>query len=159
MVERVYPSDKNKATFVCPKCKTSKTVDVSKFIKIARIVRINSTCSCGHKWTSVLEKRKQYRKMVNLPGTYEHMKDGATTDRGGMKITDVSAGGVKLKLNVPPHNLQVGDHLNIEFHLDDSKRTFIKKDVVVRNADGIYVGVAFRSADPYDPVLGFYLMS
>jgi hypothetical protein len=158
MVERVYPSDKNKATFICPKCKTSKTVDVSKFIKIARIVRVNSTCSCGHKWTSVLEKRKQYRKVTNLPGTYAHFIDGKTADRGGMKVTDVSAGGVKLKLNVQ-RDIQVGDHLNIEFHLDDSKRTLIKKDVVVKNVDDIYVGVAFRSADPYDPKLGFYLMS
>jgi hypothetical protein len=158
MVERVYPSDNNKATFICPKCKTSKTVDVTKFTNTAKIVRVNSTCSCGHKWTSVLEKRKQYRKTTNLPGTYALTRDGKTADRGGMKVTDVSAGGVKLKLNVQ-RDIEIGDHMNIEFHLDDSKRTLIKKDVVVRNVDDIYIGVAFRSADPYDPKLGFYLMS
>jgi hypothetical protein len=158
MVESVYPTDSNKATFICPKCRKTKTVDVSKFAHTSQTVRVNSTCSCGHKWTSVLEKRKRYRKSVNLPGTYALTRDGQVTDRGGMQVTDVSAGGVKLKLSVQ-RNLQVGDYLSIEFHLDDSKRTIIKKDVVVRNISGIYIGTAFRFADPYDPVLGFYLMS
>jgi hypothetical protein len=158
MFERVYPTDSNKATFICPKCKKTKTVDISQYVKKTRIVRVNSTCSCGHKWASVLEKRKQYRKEVNLPGTYELVKAGESLDRGGMKVLDISGGGIKMKLNVP-RNLEVGDHLNIEFHLDDNKRTLIKKEVTIRNTDGLYVGASFRSADAYDPVLGFYLMS
>jgi hypothetical protein len=158
MIERVYPTDSNKATFICPKCKKTKTADVSKYVKMSTTVRVNSTCSCGHKWTSILEKRKQYRKSVNLPGTYELIKDGESQDRGGMKILDLSGGGVKMKLNVE-RNLEVGDHLDIEFHLDDTKRTLIKKGVTIRNRDGVYVGASFRYADAYDPVLGFYLMS
>jgi urease gamma subunit len=160
MVERVYPTESNKATFICPKCKNTKTVDVSKFANIASTVKVNSRCSCGHQWTSVLEKRKQYRKKVNLQGTYALISDGFITDRdrGGMAVTDLSAGGVKLKLNIK-RNLQIGDRLNIEFRLDDGKRTIIKKDVVIRNISGIYIGAAFKSTDPYDPVMGFYLMS
>lgn len=158
MVERVHVSGSNKATFICPQCQRAKTVDVSQYAKMSRAVKVNSSCSCGNKWTSILEKRRQYRKLVNLPGTYEFIKDGKVLDRGGMKVTDISGGGVKLKLNVQ-RNLQVGDVIEIEFHLDDSKRTLIKKSVVVRNVSGIFVGVAFRTADPYDPVLGFYLMS
>lgn len=158
MVERVHVSGSNKATFICPQCQRAKTVDVSQFVSTSRTVRVNSSCSCGHKWTSILEKRRQYRKQVNLPGTYEFIKDGKTIDRGGMKVTDISGGGVKMKLNVQ-RNFQVEDVIQIEFHLDDSKRTLIKKSVVVRNISGIYIGVAFRSADAYDPVLGFYLMS
>jgi hypothetical protein len=158
MVERVYPTESNKATFICPKCKNTKTVDVSKFAHTTNTVKVNSRCSCGHKWTSVLEKRKQYRKKVDLPGTYSFISGTKATDRGGMKITDLSAGGVKLKLNVQ-RSLQVGDRLNIEFRLDDNKKTLIKKDVVVKNISDTSIGVAFRSTDPYDPVLGFYLMS
>ena len=158
MVERVYPTDSNKATFICPACKKTKTVDVSVYVKKTRVVKVNSKCACGHTWTSVLEKRKQYRKSVNLPGTYEHIRDGKSVDRGGMKVMDLSGGGVKLKLNVE-RNFKEGEHLNIEFHLDDSKRTLIKKDVTIRNVSGLYIGTSFRSADVYDPVLGFYLMN
>jgi hypothetical protein len=158
MSERVYPTDSNQATFICPKCKKTKTVDVSKYVKKTTVVRVNSTCPCGHKWTSVLEKRKRYRKAANLPGTYQLVKAGESPNRRGMKVLDISGGGIKMKLNVP-RNLEVGDPLNVEFHLDDKKQTLIKKGVTIRNTDGLYVGASFRSADAYDPVLGFYLMS
>ena len=158
MVERVYPTDSKLATFVCPKCKKTKTVDVSRFAHTAKTVKVKSTCSCGHKWTSVLEKRKQYRKTVNLKGTYALLVDGEATDRGGMTVTDISAGGVKLKLNVQ-RNFKIGDRLRIDFRLDDGKQTIMVKDVVIKNVSGEYVGTAFRSTDAYDPVLGFFLMS
>ena len=157
MVVRVYPTAANMATFVCPKCKNTKTVDVSRFADTRHVVKVNSRCSCGHTWTSVLEKRKQYRKSVNLAGTYALISNGKTTDKGGMQVTDLSAGGVKFKLNFQ-RNFQVGDHLIIEFCLDDTKKTFIKKNVVVRNISDLYIGTSFRFTDPYDPVLGFYLM-
>jgi hypothetical protein len=158
MVERVHLSDSNKATFICPKCKTTKTVDASKYAHVSKTVKIKSSCSCGYSWTSVLEKRKQYRKSVNLPGTYELIREGTVVDRGSMKISDISGGGVKMKLNVK-RDLEVGDFMTIEFHLDDSKRTFIRKDVEVRNVSDVFVGTKFRFVDAYDPVLGFYLMT
>ena len=157
MVERVYPTESNKTTIICPQCKKSKTADVSKFANTSRTVTIKSKCSCGHEWTSVLEKRKKYRKSVNFTGTYDHIKDGKVVTRGGIKVVDLSFDGVKMKLNVEP-NLQVGDHLNIEFHLDDNSQTQINKSVTIRNISGIYIGATFRSDGAYDPVLGFYLM-
>lgn len=157
MVERVFPTESNTATFICPQCKKSKTVDVSKFANTSRTVKISSTCSCGHKWVSTLDKRRVYRKTVNLPGTYDHIKDGKVVDRGGMNVVDLSFSGVKMKLNVE-RNLQAGEHLNLEFHLDDSKHTLIKKGVTIRNVSGVYIGATFATAEAYDPVLGFYLM-
>jgi len=158
MVERVYPSASNTVNIICQECKKTKTVDVSKIANTSRTVKIKSTCSCGHNWTTIIERRRQYRKIVNLPGTYDHVKDEKVLDRGGMKVVDISGGGVRLKLNVE-RNLQVGDHLDIEFHIDDSNRTLIKKSVVVRNVNGVYVGTSFRLAVAYDPVLGYYLMN
>ena len=157
MVKRVYLTNTNKATFVCPQCNNSKTVDVSKFVCTNNALKINSKCSCGHQWTSVLEKRKQFRKTVNFAGIYDYIKDEKVVDRGGMKVVDLSGGGVKVKLNAE-RNLQVDDYLNLEFHLDDNNRTLIKKKVTIRTISGPYIGTTFESAGDIGPELGFYLM-
>jgi hypothetical protein len=158
MLQKVYITNSNQATFICPKCEKTKTVDVTKYAKMDQTVKVKSKCSCGNTWTSVLEKRKQYRKGVNFVGVYTHIVAGKEVDRGNMAIIDLSAGGVKLKLNVA-RDFNPGDLLKIEFQLDDNKKTLITKTVVIRNISGVYVGAAFRDTDPYDPVLGFYLMS
>jgi len=158
MVEKVYITNENKATFICPQCEKTKTVDVGKYAKIDQTVKVKSKCSCGHKWVAVLEKRKQYRKGANLSGIYKYMVDGREIDRGKMKVMDLSAGGVKLKLEVN-RGFKVGETLEIEFKLDDKKKTLIRKTVVIRNGSESYYGAAFKDADTYDPVLGFYLMS
>ena len=157
MVKRVPVTDSNKATFICPKCKTAKTVDVSEFIDNDKIIRIKAKCSCGHGWTSVFEKRKQYRKTVNFTGTYDYIRDGKLVDRGGMTVVDLSNGGAKVKLNVE-RNLQVGAHLDLEFHLDDDNSTLIKKRVTIRAVNGDCLGTTFGSPDNIGPELGFYLM-
>ena len=158
MVEKVYITDTNKATFICPQCKKTLTVDVSKYAQIEQTVKVKSKCSCGNKWISVLEKRKQYRKGVNLKGIYKYIVDGEEVDRGMMTVVDISAGGVKLKLDVE-RKLKTGHLLELEFKLNDSKQTPMKKTVIIRNADNPYYGASFRDADLYDPVMGFYLMS
>jgi PilZ domain len=157
MVEKVYITNSNQATFICPQCEKTRTVDVSKYARMEKTVKVKSKCACGNTWTSVLEKRKQYRKGARLKGIYKYMLDGREMDRGNMTIMDISAGGVKLKLDVD-RPLKPGDILDIEFKLDDSKQTLMKKTVIIRNASKSYFGTAFKDADSYDPVLGFYLM-
>jgi hypothetical protein len=157
MVERIYPTESNRVTLICPECKKAKTADVSQFINKSRTVKIKSTCTCGHQWVSILEKRRQYRKAVNLTGTFDLIRDEKVVDRGGMTVMDMSFNGVKMRMNVD-RNLQVGDRLDIEFNLDDDPHTLMKKRVTIRNKNGLFVGATFRSSDSYDPVLGFYLM-
>lgn len=158
MVEKVYITKSNMATFICPQCEKTLTVNVSKYAQMEQTVKVKSKCVCGNTWVSVLEKRKQYRKGANLKGIYKYIVDGREMDRGKMTIMDISAGGVKLKLDVD-RNLKTGDLLELEFKLDDPKQTLMQKAVVIRNASNPYFGAAFKDADSYDPVLGFYLMS
>ena len=66
-------------------------------------------------------------------------------------------GGVKVQLNVE-RNWQVGDRLNLEFHLDDNNRTLIKKRVTIRTISGVCLGTTFGSTGDIGPELGFYLM-
>ena len=79
MVEKVYVTSKHMATFICPECQKSKTVDVSEYAITDKIVRVNVKCPCGHAYTSILEKRKKYRKTTNLPGAFFQIVDRSLT--------------------------------------------------------------------------------
>lgn len=158
MTEKVYITSQQMATFVCPQCSRSKTVNVSKYSNLDKLIKVNVKCPCGHAYTSVLEKRKQYRKETHLPGTYIHFVDGRRVHRGLMTVEDVSANGLKLRLNAEL-NCTIGDELEVEFSLDDRHRTTIKKMVVVRNINGPFIGVQFGPTEALDKALGFYLFS
>jgi hypothetical protein len=158
MTQKVYVTSKQMATFSCPQCARSKTVDVSKYATIDKVVKVNVKCPCGHTYKTILEKRRQYRKESNLPGTYVHFIDGRPQNRGLMTVKDLSTSGVKLKLNVK-QNFAIGDQMQIEFHLDDSHRTLIKKTVIIRNQHEQFIGAEFAPYEVVDKALGFYLFS
>jgi hypothetical protein len=158
MTEKVYLTSKQMATFSCPKCARAKTVDVSKYAALDKMITVNVKCPCGHAYKAILEKRKQYRKETNLPGTYIHFIDGQPRDRGLMTVKDISTTGMKLQLNVK-QNFAIGDQLQVEFHLNDVHRTLIKKTVIIRNQREQFIGVEFAPFESVDKALGFYLFS
>lgn len=158
MMDRVFISSKGTATFICPQCQKAKLVDVSKYVDCDRKVRVNVKCPCGHSYRAILEKRKQYRKKTNLPGTYSHIVDGRKVRKGWMTVRDVSATGFKLELTSETA-LSVGDHLEVEFRLDDAPRTLITKRVVIRNIRGRTVGTEFPATETAGKALGFYLLN
>lgn len=155
-MEKVHISSSNTATFVCPNCENTSTVDVSKYVKVDKRVLVKVKCRCGHQFTVALEKRKKYRKNTNLPGTYVSLT--SDSDKGVMTVMDISTTGLKLKLNVE-RDFKIGDVLKVEFNLDDKRRTHIEKKVVVQNISDHFVGVAFAPNQPDDPALGFYLLN
>ena len=75
-----------------------------------------------------------------------------------MTIRDLSTSGVKLQLNVK-QNFAIGDHMQIEFHLDDKQRTLIKKTVIIKNQRDRFIGAEFAPYETIDKALGFYLFS
>ena len=146
------------ATISCPQCARSKTVDVSKYASLDKMIKVNVKCPCGHAYKAILEKRKQYRKEVNLAGTYVHFIDGQPRDRGLMTVKDLSTSGMKLQLNVK-QNFAIGDQLQVEFHLNDVHRTLIKKTVIIRNQREQFIGAELEPFETVDKALGFYLFS
>jgi hypothetical protein len=158
MTEKVYITSQQMATFVCPKCSRSKTVNASKYSNLDKLIKVKVKCPCGHVYTSILEKRKQYRKKAHLPGSFVHLVDGRPVNRGPMTVEDISATGLKLKLNTTL-NCTIGDHLDVEFHLDDRNRTLIKKRIIIRNIIGLFIGAEFGPTEDLDKALGFYLFS
>jgi PilZ domain-containing protein len=171
-MKSIYVNNDNQATIACPGCGREKTVDASKFMKRDGPVKIKYKFKCDHcaeksnkrgnntpDHTSivVLERRKFYRKQVQLAGIFvEHRGK-----KGIIVVIDLSRSGLKFRLKSPwPFKLE--DRISVEFNLDNTQKTFIKKESVIKKIDNMTISVEFTSAHTYsesDKEIGFYLMN
>ena len=160
MTDNVFIYKDNKAIVICPKCEKSKTIDVSEDIGSKYLVRLQHKCSCGYLYIVLLERRKRQRKIVNLPGTFLCSVSKEPVDKGLMTIQDITRAGLCFKLDAnTKQNFNIGDKFLLEFHLDDQSRSLIKKEAIIRNIRGPFIGVEFSSVDLYDRALGLYMFS
>jgi hypothetical protein len=160
-MKKVFVNDDNKATLACPACERSRTIDAEPFIYMARVVRIKIKCPCGVHYPAELERRRHFRKVVNFRGTYSQTPGSRHVGRGEMAVLDLSRTGVKMRLN-GNKAFRIGDKLMVEFQLDDTKRSKIRKESVVRRIDGSELGAEFIPTGPADPhakAIGFYLFA
>jgi len=153
MPDKVFITNNNTATFVCPKCKKWKTTDVSKYKNIETAVRVKCKCPCGHSYAVILERRKYIRKNLDLPGKFINHKNN---ESGNMTVTDISRTGLRIKLNFS-QDVVPGDKLKLEFTLDDKQRSLVNKEVIVRSVKDLSVGAEFSLTEHYDQ-LGPYLL-
>lgn len=151
--ERVFINSDNVATFICPKCHKTRNADVSKILSIQSVVKINCKCNCGHKFSTILERRRFFRKGTQLPAVCYL---GDKTQRLNVIITDISRSGLKIQMSAE-HSFQTGEELRIEFNLDDKDQSLVSKKVIVRSIKGKHLGAEFKSPEHYDK-LGSYLM-
>ena len=159
MTQKIFLADNSTATLLCPECNQSKTADLSKYKDLNKSVRLNIKCPCGNSYSVVLERRRHYRKEVGLPGTYTFSPPERARQKGAVTVKDLSRSGLKLVFKTMPE-LELGSILDVEFRLDDKRKSLIRKKVVVRRLGGPSVGVEFESfdqSDPSDNALGFYL--
>jgi hypothetical protein len=175
-MQKVYPNDNNIIAVICPKCKKTKEIDATPFLKKQGLVNLTfrfkcEFCDCGHKDCQeckegsctnsntniiTIERRKFFRKKVDLPG-FLVSADGK---RHSIRVLDLSRTGVGTKVQIP-HTLQVDQILQLEFTLDDGKETLIKKQLVVRKINDKVVDGEFTETENYDKndkEIGFYLM-
>ncbi len=154
--QKAFVNNNGVAIFTCPKCQTAKHVDAKKYRQLDKVIRVNVRCSCGHSYKAMLERRQFFRKSVELKGIY-FLSDG---NRGTLTIKDISRTGINFETNTDVE-LAVGDKFMVEFYLDDTHKTMIKKEIVIRSIKGSSIGAEFFTIDPnnvYDKALGFYLM-
>jgi hypothetical protein len=178
-MKTIYLNSENKATLVCPQCEKAKIIDAGKYLQKEGPIKIKFTFKCrhcycgeehavdcdgtdcrqGHTIAALLERRRYYRKNVNL--------NGKIKDERGMespvKVLDISKKGLLLKL-IRQGKYEVGDILTVLFELDDPQRSKINKEVVIRKMIAPdQLGVEFTTrADTYshsDKAIGFYLMN
>lgn len=161
--------EENQATFACPKCGRSKTVDIGDFLDLTGMVKVRYKFSCarassiGRKGgakplcssgTAILERRRYRRKTVSLRGAIR-------TGTGEKEVTllDISKAGVRFSLS-RQETLRTGERLDLTFHLDNRSRTRLRKEILVREVRGLFVGSEYCGFDENninDRVIGYYL--
>ncbi len=134
----------NMATFMCPECYKGKTVDVSKQKKSDTPVRVKIKCTCGHVFTTLLDKRRHFRKGLTLPGMFIHYLGQKEVSREKMVVLDLSISGIKFSLH-EKFNMEIGDKFQIVFNLNDKERSLVKKEVLVKHINGLDIGAEFCS--------------
>ena len=157
---KIYINEDNTAVFICPECQKTSVKDVTKYASLNIIPRLKAKCTCGHSYEVFLEKRKKFRKLTDLTGTYKYIPEDTSTQEytGTMFVKDMSYTGLRIKLQLMPR-FKVGDMLWVEFRLDDANRSLIKKKVIVKNMKGLSAGLEYASPQNHDSVLGFYLFN
>ncbi len=97
----------------------------------------------------------KFGKVVSLRGHYLHPTLGASVY---ISIKEVSL--TKIAFTIPKKSsLKENDFLDIQFVLDDLKRSVIKRQIIVREVEGDYVLADYYNPPPYAKNLGFYLLS
>lgn len=132
-------------------CSSGEMIDVTDLIKDKEKLTVEISCKCGHQYSAVIERRKQKRKEVRFQGKMNPGKQAYP-----IKIVDISRGGLKLRMT-DVQNLEINDRIAVEFILDDSKRSTVQKEGIVKNKGEYSVSVEFLSQDHYDS-LGSYLL-
>ena len=148
-----YANANDTVKITCPKCSISKSFNANEYKTSNR--GIKARCTCGNVFRCIIEFRKYYRKTVNFAGEYRNEKTG---DSGQMTIESISLGGIDF-VNLTSGNLIMkNDVLEVSFHLDDKKHTFIQRKAKVTASDENTINAAFIKFQLYDKDLGFYLM-
>jgi hypothetical protein len=158
MISKVFVNRENMATFICPKCESPKTKDVTSFIGLERQVKVKVKCPCGNSYSVMLERRHHFRKKVELRGIF--LIDGEDREVP-MKVTSLSRSGLDFSVIGKPW-IKPGDILMVDFALDNKEQSKIRKKVRVKNLNVLRerefsVGAEFCFLDEYDKILGFYL--
>jgi PilZ domain-containing protein len=158
MTEKIFLNSDQTATFVCPKCRKTRLVDVSPYLAHKNIIRLRAKCACGHIYKVFIDKRKKFRKQTRLAGTYKYGPNDSLSKKytGEITIENLSYSGLRIKLQAMPR-FKVNDILLVDFLLDDKKKSRIQTKVVVRNIKGFYAGLEYVSQHSLNKELGFYL--
>lgn len=176
-MKTLYIGSDSKVMLTCPGCDKGKMIDVSDYLVSDGPVTLTyrfqcDTCNCGHDScrecihenctlghvnTVNLERRKNARRDLLLPGLF--LLDG--TDPLNVKILDISRKGVRIEAF--SHSLlEPGGRGVIEFRLNDRNQTHIRKETRIERVVANTAVLLFQEENSYsamDKAIGFYLMT
>lgn len=152
---RVFINDQGQGSFVCPACNKGVIKDLSEFSNTPCAVRLKCRCRCGNVYRVLVERRRHFRKPVNLVGMFFFQNNQGNPVKGLIKVHDISQSGIRFSVNSVP-DFKVGDRLIIEFTLDDEDHSQIREVGTVRRIQTNMIGLAFKNTDHYGK-LGQYL--
>jgi hypothetical protein len=147
----IVPNEQGMIYLLCPFC-NANTLESAKLFPIHKPISIN--CSCGKSYELVIEYRKAFRKKTSLPTIYWKIDPPDVFHNG--TISDLTLEGCNLFVS-DKHTLQQGNHIKLLFKLDNSNRTKIEKEAIIRRINENYMGCQFVGKAAFDPELGFYV--
>jgi transcription elongation factor Elf1 len=151
----VHVIDNKFVVITCPFCGTMKKVEADQYKNIKHMVTVR--CKCDSRFNVQFNFRKSYRKSVAIAGEFMTLSPRKSTERV-MTVYDLSSNGLCFKM-IDNVVVNIGDELLVKFNLDDAKRSFIRKKVVVRFATDNLIGSEFTELALYEKELGFYLLA
>jgi two-component system, cell cycle response regulator len=101
-----------------------------------------------------IDQKKLFGKAVSLKGHYLHPRSRRHVQ---IQVHRISLAAIGFRIP-ESETLASRDFLNIQFVLNDQKRSVIKRQVIVLEVDGDNVHGEFYNPPPYAKNLGFYLI-
>jgi PAS domain S-box-containing protein len=148
------------ANIACRDCNRQKLLDISEIRAVG--TRLKATCTCGKTMYVKIELRREHRKSVHLEGVFIRGPGDRialkSDDWGRIQICDLSRNGIGFKAFGKP-DVRVNDRFRVKFTLDNTARSVVQKQVVVRSVVKETIGCQFVGQDACDVTLGFYMMT
>ena len=142
-MEVVSTREGKKVKLVCPSCRLQWDADASKFYDIQNKIIFKARCKCGYSWNCRLEKRKNFRRAVSLPGTYKYILQDGYSCTGNLEVLDISIKSLKFRLD-RDRQIQIGELVEVEFQTDNKVKKLRRRQVIVKNIDGKVLGGSFH---------------
>lgn len=152
---RTFVRKNNTTTIVCPGCNLTKNIPVGTYKDKKHFLKVR--CPCGQIFEVLLDFRQFYRKEIQLPGV-ARVLGPHYEERHSVLIKNLSFSGAGFITKLPK-SVRCGQRLILEFYLDDKKKQFQKKEIVIKVINGEYIGGQFKDIDPFERELGFFLKS
>ena len=153
MEQKVQIDSLDTAKFSCPECNREKTMQLSQYSITKRKTKVKCKCRCGYTYIVVLTKGVEAIQYTQLLGTF--ISKGKIRCSGQMIIEKLNSKGLMLRTSIEQSFLP-GLKIFLEFVLDDTKHSIVKKEVVVKAKQGKYLSAEFTSSEHSDN-LGPYL--
>lgn len=146
---KIFLTDDGKTTITCPHCQKKVIKNLSDNQNIRHVKKIRISCSCGHTFVALLEKRRFFRKATRFSGKFICRQARGKVREGFLTIVEASRSGLRLKLDMRM-DLQIGDKLEVEFWIDRQKQLIVRKHGLIQRIDDQYVSIKFSTTDHYD---------
>jgi len=151
-VKVVFTGSEATYEVVCQSCGRKKSLRHEQLRHLRNALKVK--CGCGVIFDLVFERRRFYRKKVQLEAQLFNLDSGKKLD--DVTLVTISVGGVGFVSHLD--SITVGDKFRIRFSLDNEARTLVDEEVMVRNIIKGVIGTEFLQQDYYNFDLDFYLM-
>lgn len=153
---KVYMIENRDVFVICPHCGADNSLNLSHIVAEARFQNtMDLDCQCGRKFSVFLDRRKFYRKPVNLTGLC--FSTGDPKEGVPVRILDISMSGVCFFKEIGK-KLTKDEKIQLQLVLDVSDDRIISP-VVTINIRANNIGAKFINLDEHSrKILGFFLL-